>query len=749
MLGDYEEQICGVGLELEKAGIHDDVVVAGCLRWGSAHQSGAIFRGDVLVSVNDTSVFGLPLVRVREAIRGLAGSTVKLRLKHAARGGHARIFDIVLERQHCLTPAQAAPGTSEASCRRHLSSETQGSYTKILDQPLGLADGSFDSTFASEAASRRGSRFRLGISREELLIQQKGVADSVNENDAHSIIWTSENEDLPHLPVYEARLHQFTGIRRRDLGSEHECHDMRQHTMEQSISQMSRVSHSEHQGLQAEGYDTRRASEGQVANRNGQQTSEQGQEQAFQAQGDRDLELRDDKGIIADGKESSIEREDPFLPSLSATPETQKMSSSPARPGSADRQGIGEERLAIGRPANRPSRPPLYSLRSDISDSKPPESLGANLSAARRTELKCDEEIYVQNAVLTSENRRLKLCIEDLEALQRTAEEAEEDARKAKQSNREMDERLQVQLERIEGLKRELNNARAREQTLREQLKQIPNLESNQKNLKQCMAHAQHIVLELLARVQETSDETASVRVEVQRSEEAWCREKERRAEQERQHEAEREHANECESAKARDMQNAFLEQTRLLEEEIKLQRARAETQEGKLYAACQAVEEEHRRAAKAEHDKEDALKKISNLGMRIKELEDELANAKIGQRRAEDARDQAQNDKSKLCWHLEKEMEGVVDAESTCKRLEEVMKMMKGFVSKHAMLQHAWMAARLHAKAAIDSALGVVKETADVCNNLAELLRECVAEARAKSCLRSQEKQLKVCQIS
>ena len=114
MLGDYEEQICGVGLELEKAGIHDDVVVAGCLRWGSAHQSGAIFRGDVLVSVNDTSVFGLPLVRVREAIRGLAGSTVKLRLKHAARGGHARIFDIVLERQHCLTPAQAAPGTSEA-----------------------------------------------------------------------------------------------------------------------------------------------------------------------------------------------------------------------------------------------------------------------------------------------------------------------------------------------------------------------------------------------------------------------------------------------------------------------------------------------------------------------------------------------------------------------------------------------------------------------------------------------------------
>ena len=462
---------CGVGLQLETGGRHDDVVVvAGCLVGSPAHRSGEIRSGDVLEIVNGVSVAGLALWRVREAILGQPGTTVRLHLRRGSGG----LREVVLARQ--ASSLRAAPWAMDASAWSD-AAESVGDSALHKNDLVCAAFGQepFDSTIWASVGNDPTKRAR----RQPL---QEGGSGGGNLNPA----WRG---NAPADCAEASRLSGFKG----------------------AIDRESTAGSADNE----DGFDKSSAS------------------------------MRESGGVggwewvsrYAIGTDDSrLQENDPFLPSLSVTPERSLLASrGEGGGGGAGRHGAditahpaeaasqqGNESLYHDKFHGRPSsahRPPLHSYcpqshepcgesrGQGLQDNKSCEGLYSGHTRSRPEESESDlqrsEELHARLAVLDHENTRLKHRIDELEAVCRSVEEAEEDARRAKQvtstsetlrkkkiekmrsefytiavqANREMDERLLGQVERIHELKRQLAHAREHERVLEEKERMLNKLQ--------------------------------------------------------------------------------------------------------------------------------------------------------------------------------------------------------------------------------------------------------------------------------
>jgi len=423
---------CGVGLELETGGVGAAVVVAGCVAGSPAHRSRSIRAGDVLAAVDGVSIAGFALWRIREAICGRPDTTVRLSFRRRQRGPGQDIFHVVLARQPPQWDMDASAWSAEAA---------------------GPADSALHEADLDGAA--------------------------LDQEHFDSTIWAARGQSpsrQSHANAWRWSAHEGVGAARLSKMS---------HVATRAVSNASTT------GLgESDQYYTGPSRPESSWFADGAKSSRPA------ACGDREVGGWEWVSRYAIGAEEprlqDDESDDPFLPSLSASPELRNPYDATPRHGSVARRrvGRGEEvsprRDGSFRHERSPAaRPPLPTLQSQgpgqrVQGQHPPTHEQTNTTKAdRRTnghllveepngprrmhldnsesDLRSDdEELHARVAVLGSENRRLKQRVDELEAFHRTVEEAEDMARQAKQANREMDERLLGQLERIEELKKEL-----------------------------------------------------------------------------------------------------------------------------------------------------------------------------------------------------------------------------------------------------------------------------------------------------
>lgn len=159
------DALAGVGLELEREArgpAAPVVVVAGCVNQSPAAQCGAIRSGDVLLSVDGLSVGAHPLEQIRGAICGRPGSLVRLAFRRPARGpgagGAGQLkFEVVLERGR--PAAQRAAFAAPASYGGALDAASVGAGARdgadheLLESIFAAGHGEGDSTFWASAVA--------------------------------------------------------------------------------------------------------------------------------------------------------------------------------------------------------------------------------------------------------------------------------------------------------------------------------------------------------------------------------------------------------------------------------------------------------------------------------------------------------------------------------------------------------------------------------------------------------------------
>jgi hypothetical protein len=159
--------LAGVGLELEREArgpAAPVVVVAGCVHLSPAALCGAIRSGDVLLSVDGLSVGAQPLEQIRGVICGRPGSLVRLAFRRPPRGpgagGAGQIkFEVVLERGRPAAPPQRAALAAPASYGDALDAASVGAGARdgadheLLESIFAAGQGEGDSTFWASAVA--------------------------------------------------------------------------------------------------------------------------------------------------------------------------------------------------------------------------------------------------------------------------------------------------------------------------------------------------------------------------------------------------------------------------------------------------------------------------------------------------------------------------------------------------------------------------------------------------------------------
>ena len=341
----------GVGLELEKAGAYEDVVIAGCVPGGAAHESGAILSGDVLLAVDGASFFGQPLGRVRAAIRGPKNTRVRLSLRRMLEHGmSARDFDVDLVRKSA-PPPPAPPGLEV----HEVAGATALDISNGVPQKRGRQSNAIDFSAAG-------------------CIEQSGL-------------WASDGEDVRtprHYAACAASEPLFHGCAGTSAASRQrqQIKDLWPHTQERvTLSADSRQdAHAESQDSAAPVLEDWVFSSS--ATGGGQGRTGAGREQPA-----------DETWL-----KSGAEQDDPFLPSLSATPEARQ----PVQPSDQ----IGPSTGGAGRrprgDLGQHSRPPLPSPHQQEKNTFCGDSVH-------------DEEMHSRLIFLSTENSRLQRRVEELE----------------------------------------------------------------------------------------------------------------------------------------------------------------------------------------------------------------------------------------------------------------------------------------------------------------------------------------------
>lgn len=158
--------LAGVGLELERKArgpAAPVVVVAGCVNLSPAAQCGAIRSGDVLLSVDGLSVGAQPLEQIRGAICGRPGSLVRLAFRRPPRGpggeGQLNFFEVVIPRGRPADPPQRAALAAPASYGGALDAASVGAGARdgadheLLESIFAAGHGEGDSTFWASAVA--------------------------------------------------------------------------------------------------------------------------------------------------------------------------------------------------------------------------------------------------------------------------------------------------------------------------------------------------------------------------------------------------------------------------------------------------------------------------------------------------------------------------------------------------------------------------------------------------------------------
>ena len=339
----------GVGLGLEKAGAYEDVVIAGCVPGGAAHESGAILSGDVLLAVDGASFFGQPLGRVRAAIRGPKNTRVRLSLRRMlGHGMSARDFDVDLVRKSA--PKPPAPPSLE---------EHEVAGATALDISNGVLP---------QKRERQGNAIDFSAAG---CIEQSGL-------------WASDGEDVrtprhhAECAASEPLFHGCTGT----SAASQQRKELWPNTQERvTLSADSRQdAHAVSQDSAAPVLEDWVFSSS--ATGGGQGRTGGGREQPA--------------GEI--WLKSGAEQDDPFLPSLSATPEARQ----PVQPSDQ----IGPSTGGAGRrprgDLGQHSRPPLPSPHQQEKNTFCGDSVH-------------DEEMHSRLIFLSTENGRLQRRVEELE----------------------------------------------------------------------------------------------------------------------------------------------------------------------------------------------------------------------------------------------------------------------------------------------------------------------------------------------
>lgn len=374
---------CGVGLQLETGGGCDDVVVVGCLDGSPAQRSGAIQSGDVLDVVNGVSVAGLALWRVREAILGQPGTAVRLEFRRGP-GGFRQVFEVVLVRQ--ATSSHTAALTRDAPPAKASWSEAAESTSDSALHKNDLDHTVFDQGHLTSAiwASRGGDLSRRASRR------------PVRENGSAGIQNATWHDNAPS-PL---------------AGGE--------------------------EGLCLSGYKT-------ASDRDLKAWIADGEEGFHKNSGN----MRESEGFgrwewvsrYAIGTDKSWPQdEDPFLPSLSVSPE-QLLRASQENPNGQDgseslgrsaepamerrnrsflnERSPGQSTLAsrppLPSPSQRDQSPSAFDKKRLEETSQDPQILPERLE----TDSQRGEELHARVAVLDNENKRLKQRVHELEAMHR------------------------------------------------------------------------------------------------------------------------------------------------------------------------------------------------------------------------------------------------------------------------------------------------------------------------------------------
>ena len=157
--------LAGVGLELEREArgpAAPIVVVAGCVPLSPAALCGDIRSGDVLLSVDGLSVGAQTLEQIRGAICGRPGSPVRLAFRRPASdpGAGQLKFEVILERGRPSVPSQRAALAAPASYGGALDAASvgaagarDGADHELLESIFAAGPGEGDSTFWASAVA--------------------------------------------------------------------------------------------------------------------------------------------------------------------------------------------------------------------------------------------------------------------------------------------------------------------------------------------------------------------------------------------------------------------------------------------------------------------------------------------------------------------------------------------------------------------------------------------------------------------